>query len=347
MNNEISRSIDLLRVISILLVVMLHARTGLEFSVERVTYWSGVASRGFGALGVPVFLVISGYLAGIKRAKGAAAESWGAWRRRAQGLLTGYVFWNTLVALLALAAVWLHASMGSFLTGKLAGGWLSVYGLNDQFPIAYQFWFIRELLLFSFTVFAMERLWPWSRLVVAALGLVSVVALLGAPGRSQIAAVAYVLGYLAGRQGWVMAVIAARCHHGVWLGAVGAAALMSLAVATTQQAWGSVALLSFTVLGTVALMGGVIALVSKGWRMDALARWAPTTFFIFAAHEPLLALLRKVLVAHFGVEWAYVLAPTVAVAMLMSLYRLVPQPLKDRVWFVFSGTASKDARVPA
>ncbi|MDD2727800.1 acyltransferase [Malikia sp.] len=347
MTPNISHSINLLRVISIFLVLILHARTNIDFSVEWVAAWSDIASRGFGALGVPIFLVISGYLAGIKRTHGAAAETWTSWQRRVKGLLAGYVFWNSLVALLVLFAVWLNFSMGSFLSGKLAGGWLSIFGLNDKFPIAYQFWFIRELLIFSTMVFFVERLAAWSRLLAFVMILAVVVAFFEVDGRSQMAALAYMAGYLAGHNDVVVSIMNAHCRHHLWLATMGATALLSLAIAAIHQDWNGLALLSFMALGTVSLMGGAIGLVSKGWRLDALARWAPATFFIFAAHEPLLALLRKMLIARVGPEWAYVAAPTVVVVVLISLYKLVPEGLKARVWFVFSGAPRRQERASA
>lgn len=347
MTPNISHSINLLRVTSIFLVLILHARTNIDFSVEWVAAWSDIASRGFGALGVPVFLVISGYLAGIKRAHGAANETCWSWGQRVKGLLAGYVFWNSLVALLASVAVWLHFSMGSFLTGKLDGGWLSVYGLNDRFPIAYQFWFIRELLIFYTLVFALERLAACSRPLAWAGILAAVFAFFEVDGRSQMAAFAYVAGYLAGRYDFLVSIMAARCRHQLWLAAMGAAALFSLLIAATLQDWDGLALLSFTAFGTVSLMGGVIGLVSKGWRLDALARWAPATFFIFAAHDPLLALLRKMLISRVGPEWTYVAAPTAVVLVLIGLYQLVPEGLKARAWFVFSGAPRRQERAPA
>lgn len=341
MTPNISHSINLLRVTSIFLVLILHARTNIDFTVEWVRAWSDIASRGFGALGVPVFLVISGYLAGIKRTDSAAAETWTSWRRRVKGLLVGYVFWNSLVALLVLLAAWLNFSMGSFLTGKLAGGWISIFGLNDKFPIAYQFWFIRELLIFSTTVFFVERLSAWSRPLASVMVLAVVVAFFEVDGRSQMTALAYVAGYLAGHNDVVVSIMNARCRHHLWLATMGTISIFSLAIASMHQDWNGLALLSFTALGTVSLIGCVIGLVSKGLRLDALARWAPATFFIFAAHEPLLALLRKILIAHVGPEWAYVGAPTVVLVVLISIFKLVPEGLKAQVWFAFSGTPSR------
>jgi len=72
--------------------------------------------------------------------------------------------------------------------------------------------------------------------------------------------------------------------------------------------------------------------------MDAVARWAPAAFS---------SLLRKVFLAKVGVEWAYVLAPQVVIGVLMVVYRVVPDGLKARAWFVFSGAAPKRARASA
>ena len=68
-----------------------------------------------------------------------------------------------------------------------------------------------------------------------------------------------------------------------------------------------------------------------------LLRYAPASFFIFAAHEPLLTVVKKLLPkAVPSALGVYLLAPVIVVAVLLVLHRLLARAL-PRVVGVLSG----------
>ena len=344
MNIVVSRSIDLLRVFSILFVLILHSKTNLNFSVGWVSALSDIVSNGLGALGVPIFFMVSGYLAGFKHTNGARADSLSSWGRRAGGLLTVYIFWNTLVALLALVIIHSGLSLGSFLTTKLAGGFLGIYGLDSEFPIAYQFWFIRELIIFSALFFIIDRIiMIYHNFYYFVILFAFIIFFMAMSERTQISAIVYTAGYLAGRNDVVLRIMLSPYKHRVWLAVLGGAAFISLIMSTVMKVWIEISLLSFVLSGALFMIWSVIGIVSKGYRMNAIARWAPATFFIFAAHEPFLALVRKMLAAKFGSEISYIISPTLVLASLLVFFMLIPQAVKVKMWFIFSGSPPKSA----
>lgn len=152
MDPEISRNITLLRYPAIIMVVMIH--NVFEYAPLPVfcEYFQRFFSYSFPQVGVPIFFAASGYLLFHKAEFEKTAYS-ELIRRRFQSLVIPYFFWNA--ALLAFYWVGPHLPvLGKFfLSGRLNGyEWydyfLRPFGITQYYPIALQFWFIRNLFLF-------------------------------------------------------------------------------------------------------------------------------------------------------------------------------------------------------
>ena len=152
MNPEISRNITLLRYPAIIMVVMIH--NVFEYAPLPVfcDYFQRFFSYSFTQAGVPIFFAASGYLLFYKAEFENAPYS-GLVKRRFQSLLIPYIFWNA--AVLAFYGVGPHLPVLGrfFLNGRLNDylwyDWfLRALGITEHYPIALQFWFIRNLIVF-------------------------------------------------------------------------------------------------------------------------------------------------------------------------------------------------------
>lgn len=152
MKAETSNRITLLRVTLIIFVIFSHNNSTVinntEVSYCIKTLISGVVGR----VAVPLFFFLSGYLLFLKETPYIVVL-----KKKAKTLLVPYLLWNTIV-------------LGMFFIGQneplisrvfndenkqIANytlyQWLDAYlGLNYHgYPIAYQFWFIRDLMIFT------------------------------------------------------------------------------------------------------------------------------------------------------------------------------------------------------
>ena len=152
MNPEISRNITLLRYPAIIMVVMIH--NVFEYAPLPVfcEYFQRFFSYSFTQAGVPIFFAAAGYLLFYKAEFENAAYA-GLVKRRFQSLLVPYIFWNA--AVLAFYGLGPHLPvLGKFfLNGRLNDYvwydyFLRAFGITEHYPIALQFWFIRNLIVF-------------------------------------------------------------------------------------------------------------------------------------------------------------------------------------------------------
>ena len=170
MNPEISRNITLLRYPAIVMVVMIH--NVFEYAPLPVfcKYFERFFSYSFPQVGVPIFFAASGYLLFHKAAFENASFT-ELIRRRFQSLVIPYIFWNAAVLAFYLLGPHLPGLGKFFLSGRLSDyQWydyfLRSFGITEYYPIAFQFWFIRNLvifvLLYPVLLWAMRRInWQW------------------------------------------------------------------------------------------------------------------------------------------------------------------------------------------
>jgi surface polysaccharide O-acyltransferase-like enzyme len=282
-----------------------------------VGFVQDLVSQGVARIAVPLFFLMSGYFFFLGFA-GSLAEYRKKFRARIQTLLIPFLFWN-VAALLAFALVQaLPATQGLFSEQTQPVAAFGFYDyLNailgiDRFPISYQFWFIRDLMV-------MVLLTPVLWLVIRTLPNVFFWLVLG-------------LWYFDVWPVYVPSVVAVAFFYA---GAYFACSNISL---FALDRFGIPILCSYSAIllmdvlikahglnnyihNAGLLLGVVSALViSKQLvKRDTLKKsllWAGScSFFVFAVHEPLLTILKKV---------AYMVFAPDSDGTILALYFSIP-----------------------
>ena len=246
-----------------------------------------------------------------------------------------YVFWNGLLlgAILLLQLVPNLASQLSIRTEPLGTSTaedIIINLLGDPSkggqPIAYQFWFVRDLMLltlFSPLVFLLVRFLGWAAPLALACGWFAGLSL-------QVPATEGILFFTLG------AYLQMTCRSLFALDRIGpACALLYLPLLFVDAALLGKMTTPWPFHTTVIAVGIVVVLWVSQWmashhRIAApLARLGAGSFFLFAAHEPLLTLLKKAvyLTLHPSSEWgglaAYFLLPTATVLLCTGAFALL------------------------
>jgi peptidoglycan/LPS O-acetylase OafA/YrhL len=316
---------DVLRFPLIVAVVFIHnydsaihlanGTVGVQQPALYVEFIRRLVSLGFAQVAVPLFFLMSGYLFFLN-----FDGSLEAWRSkmvsRVRTLLVPLVLWG----LLNIAVVWLGQSnpaTGVFFSGSKrpviaelhAFGFVdAVFGITGP-PLAYQFWFIRDLILLVLLaplVHAILRRSQWGACLLLGGLWLSAMWPLRCP--SADASFFFVLGATLAYQGhkpfpsdrWRSPLILAYV-------------LLLIADALLYApAWSHRIAVA---VGVPAVLASTDLVVDAHRLRDRLLWLMPSSFFVFAAHEPLLTALRKL---------AYIaIRPSSSVAVL-SLYLLVP-----------------------
>lgn len=333
-----SQRLALLRFPLIVCVVFIHAaETSVHFQGESldlaqvsfaVSFVRNLVSHCLASAAVPLFFLISGYLffQGFE-------WSWPGYRAklasRVQTLLIPFLFWNMLTLLLwTLGQNWpvtQHLFSGSHQelpNLSWREGAAAVLGIGRA-PVAYQFWFVRDLmvlvLLVPLIAWLLRGRWL-GVLLVATLFVCRSLDLWWLPSPSSEASAFFCLGaFLAQRRispfvldGW-----AAACMLAYPL------ALLADALILTRQG-------ELTALHKLVIFMGplfFLCLSANVRRREALCRallgLSPAAFFVFAAHEPLLMLSRKMVYKLWApqADWAvlglYFAVPISVIAVLL------------------------------
>ncbi len=161
-DNMSSERLSVLRFPLIIGVVFIHAygtEVGLSngaIGVVNTGYWvdfcRDLVSQGIARVAVPLFFLMSGYLFFLGFSFSVENYTKKV-KSRLKTLLIPFLFWNIATLLLIGLAQYLPATQ-SFFSGKNAP--ISTFGIFDYFnaiigidrsPISYQFWFVRDLMV--------------------------------------------------------------------------------------------------------------------------------------------------------------------------------------------------------
>lgn len=338
LDRESSLRLNLIRFPLIVGVVYIHAMTGGVALASRhiaapespfTEFVTNIVSQGMARVAVPLFYLMSGYLFFLgfdwtRRNYLTKLQS------RAKTLLVPYVFWNCFtLAIFALAQmipasrVYLSGRIPSIANFTFFDYLNNIFGITVN-PIAYQFWFIRDLMI-------MVLLVP---LVYAALSLapISLITLLficwffsiwpvAIP--AAVAAFYFCLGGYLSRNNYGLfsvdrygpAVVAAYIP------------VLVLDALIKEQPYSPYVHKIGIMLGVVSALY-LTRFAAKSQRMRQwLLSLAAASFFVFATHQPLLTVLRKTLhvALHpstpLGSLALHFLLPIVLIAFLVVLYR--------------------------
>jgi surface polysaccharide O-acyltransferase-like enzyme len=303
-------------------------------------------------ISVPLFYFMSGFLFfahfdGTAQAYGSKLKS------RVRTLLVPYLFWNILtIGLLALAQANTHTA--HYFSGAYAP--ISSFGPFDYLnalagftraPVAYQFWFIRDLMilvLLSPLLYLLTRylFWPTMLFLVCAwmsnwfhlnFGLWRML--------SSEAVLFFFLGEAAVYSGWSAWSLEPGSRLGKWIflsyliisviDLISRQAVFNRYIHNIGMLLGIVSVIWLAgFLGRMVPVDGLThgnppVRVAKifVWLLEALS---PAAFFVFAAHDPLLTFIEKIFYSFcapsdaFVALMIYLMAPFLAILICISLY---------------------------
>ena len=289
---------------------------------------------------VPLFFLISGYLF-FSGSRLTTAGYVAKLRSRVRSLLVPFLFWNILVLALFALAQTLPAAR-TMVSGKAPtiaefGAYdyaRAILGIRHR-PIAYQFWYVRDLMLLVLLaplIGAMARRVPYALLVPVCVCWVLHAWPVYAP--SPEATLLFAIGaYLAvGRRD----AFALDRYAPVLIGLYACAVAFGLAHAVpAAEPYVPNLIVALGVPAWLCVSGIVVRYERVRERLLALRGSA---FFVFAAHEPLLTFLRKVFyvalrpVSPAEAIGVYLVVPILTASLLVVVYQLLaktmPGPLR-------------------
>jgi fucose 4-O-acetylase-like acetyltransferase len=349
LDNESSLRLKLLRFPPIIGVIYIHAygsviyyqggSLGSSQLNDLTNFIRILLSEGVARIAVPLFFLMSGYLF-------FATFHWSQRTyirkvvARLRSLLIPFLFWNIL-ALVFFAVVQAIPSTQPYFTGT--GKKIMEYGAFDYlnalfglkgYPIAYHFWFIRDLILlvvlapvlavivrfvpipFFLLLYVCWVTESWPIYMPGAVGVLffSAGALCGIKGQSLFAfdrfGTAILLLYLP----------------------------LLIADVIWYEAWFNVYLhRTGLIVGVLATLYATKLILRSQGLCNALVSLGGASFFVYAAHEPLLGILRLLAFKYVPLDGAYTMLilylgiPVVLMALLVLCHRLLtvfcPRPL--------------------
>lgn len=355
MDEATSHRVNLLRFPLILLVLYIHSYTvpvRLENSTVSVVpaAWlvtlQAAWSNGFARIAVPLFFLISGYLYFVGFDGGFAAYRTKT-SRRVGTLLVPLLFWNLLaIALFALGqslpatAGYFNAANGRIVESTPFGFVDTLIGIT-HYPLAYQFWFIRNLIVVA--LFALPLHWVLRRTGPFLPGfllfwwLFYPFGLRVLPVRALETAAFFTIG------AWLAMTARPLFPPVVWLRWLAPLYLALLASdIAVRTVTGRQPLFCPTILVGIVFVLALTGLVRAGSRLSrALGRLSLASFFVFAAHEPLMTFCRKLIyralpASQTTIFTAYALLPLFLAALLTAAYFTLRQ-LTPRFTAIISG----------
>jgi surface polysaccharide O-acyltransferase-like enzyme len=355
LDEQSSRRLTILRFPLIVCVVFIHAYASNVVTAEGavgVTHPSYVAdflrnfvSQGVARVAVPLFFLISAYLFffGIEWSKHSYLLKLTS---RVRTLLIPFIFWN-VVTLMAIALAQHIPATKVFFSG--GNPLIATYGFFEfidaifgitRSPIAYQFWFIRDLILLVLLTPAIYLLIKHVPLIC--LSLLSL--------------------------NWLLELLplSMPSPEALLFFSVGACFGLSKKSLFSHDKYGVVVLVSYLVVVTVSTVGtnqpfqpylhklgivlGVLsALYSSKLVMrhvqlsQLLIGLSASSFFVYAAHEPLLTVLRKISFSlvqpanSLSVLALYFLIPTITILLTIFAYRVSVQVVPKFTRMVVGG----------
>jgi len=341
LTNESSLRLKLLRFPPIIGVVYIHAYntvigySGGTLGTSQLNDLTNVIriliSEGIARTAVPLFFLMSGYLF-------FATFHWSEKTylykvaTRLRSLLIPFLFWNILGLIFLAVVQAIPATQPYFTgTGKKIADYSAYEYLNALFglrgyPIAYHFWFIRDLMLlvvlapllavivrflpipFFLAVYVCWVTDTWPIYAPAAVGVLffSAGALCGIKGQSLFAfdrfGTAIVLLYLP----------------------------MLIADVIWYEAWFNVYLhRTGLIAGVLAALYATKLVLRTEWLRNALFALGGASFFVYAAHEPLLGIVRMLAFKYVPLDGPYTMLalylgiPVLVMALLVGCHRVL------------------------
>lgn len=321
-----SQRLSLLRFPLVVGVVFIHAydaNVGLAGQIVGVGQGDAVSdfvrnfiSQGLARISVPLFFLMSGYLFFLNLNDTAGYLS--KLKSRVQTLLIPFLFWNCATLLLVAVAQDLPETK-AFFSGKhepvLAYSFFqcvdAVLGMT-QLPISYQFWFIRDLMVLIVMVPVLQYFYRFQPALLVALAFLGwVFNWWPVVFPSAEATLFFSIGGIAAIRGKSLFAFDA-------VGSGFLAAYLPILVGSTilfGTPAGAVLHKAGIMVGVVAALSATKLLLRWPGGSSALIALSGASFFVFAAHEPLLTISKKI---------AYKLLSPSTTLSVLALYILIP-----------------------
>lgn len=318
------------------LVRYAHNSIGMKSSSIVVTYIQNLISNGIADTAVPLFFLISGYLF-FSKFHSVKQDYIRQLKSRLHTLLIPFLIWNIATLLFFVIAQSLPMTQEYF-TGRHASiigldfyGYINaIFGTNG-YPISYQFWFIRDLMflvlmsplinffierfcslyiafiaIFTYiSIFTYIQSWPNFALAIEALLFFSVGSAFAIKGKSLFLFDDRTITILAAY--FIALIFDAFTFNNVW-----------------HQYLHQISI----VLGILSILGLSKMAVYHNKTNEWLLGISNASFFVFAAHEPLLTIIKKISYiiiqpsSSFSVIALYFLVPVVLIFFLVGIYRI-------------------------
>ncbi|GAA0309640.1 acyltransferase [Sphingomonas oligophenolica] len=330
--------LDVLRFPLIVLIVYLHA-SGVTANfadgsralvdartVEGVQIVTGSIAR----IAVPLFFMMSGFL--FFRGAAFSGEIYRAkLRSRAKSLLIPFLFWNLALFGLVAIAQGVPPLAPLFNGENQAFATLTPFQMIDfilgitHYPIAYQFWFIRDLMIL---VIMSPLLWlaarhvPW--IVLTALTAAWIFNIWPTPVPAAEPTLFFYLGSFVAIRGWSLFEVD---RLGSWL-AVPFVLLLVALRAEQLAGHGNYLLHPTMAVGLVLALKASRWLAESAWLRDRLVALGSASFFVFAVHEPLVTIGKKLAFRALPMTAATVLAtyavlPVLVIGLALIAHRVL------------------------
>lgn len=346
-SNADSVRFEYLRFPLIVGVIYIHTLDihGAEGAMSTLDFVREVVSQGLARLAVPLFFLMSGYFffGGKHLTKDSYAKKIAA---RARTLLIPFLFWNLLALGIFSIAQAVPAFQKYFSGATMAIAdygaidyTSAIFGINRP-PIAYQFWFIRDLMLLAIATPLIDHLlknFAWATISTL------VICWLLDIGNTNIpsieATLFFAVGALASTRGWSV----------FFVDRFGKLLLISYPALLLIDSLNIVGKFDPTLHHVTVAVGICAALhltsfIHAGGRIaSVLLKLAGSSFFVYAAHEPLLTIARKLSLsllrnAHeSALVLLYFALPILLAGLLVLLYRILSAGMPSALSFVSGG----------
>ncbi len=350
-NNELlSKTVSLLRLPLIIGVVLIHSRIGTSYVAEGYypfyTTISHIISNILARVAVPCFFIFSGYFF-FRNGGNFTLESYKSkLLKRSRTVLLPYILWNAAVMGMFLLSE--PFTKGLVLESRklvsdysLGEFFQAFWNLNDGFPICYQLWFIRNLMvimiLSPIIYFAIQGIGRYFILIVGVLWLAGWNTNIDAISSTTI--LYFSVGAYFGITKHNFAISARRLLRPA------AVAYIILSVADTyflSESW-------HWYINRAAIPAGIITTIGLSARFVENNRWqalphlAGIGFFMYAFHGMPLTLTTKLAFKYFAPQsdmailGLYFLCPLVVLCIGFTLYYLIARYLPRLMSLITGG----------
>lgn len=358
LDRDISQRIELMRFPLIVGVVFIHAfpvlisaggQYGTTNPGELNTFIRTLISDVFARISVPMLFAMGGFLffqgLGESEQKLLPMQFFlKKWKSRIRSLVIPFLFWNFAVMMFMLLiqhSPWQYffAEVASISEFSVFDALNALLGITHA-PIAYQFWFIRNLIVLTMLsplIYLALRKIPHTWL--AAIGFAWLfkvwnIRIPDGPGLFFFSLGAFLALYPVNLKRW---------DSKAWY-----LLLFYLTVAVidalNKHSWFTGYLHNFSYLtGVVALFVFTSKLQNREWIKTKLIKIAPAGFFVFAMHEPFLTLLRKTTYVlfrpsgDFAIVLLYFVNPVLVIIICTLFYRLMNSKIPRLTQIVTGG----------